>query len=800
MTWRGARQSNSSHSGRGNEALIKILPLVLLLLLSSSSSSLATAPNLSSISPSIGQLGKEIEVSFDGDRLGDTVEIIPYEPGIKILKLNSVTNKTVKAQLKIEPDCRLGEHHLRLRTESGISELRTFFVGAFPVANETEPNNDLDKAQKLDLNTTVTGVIANEDMDCFAVDMKKGQRLSAEVEAMRLGRAALDSRLAVYDPAGKICAEADDTWLAMQDPFVSFVVTNDGRYVIQVREVTYAGNDNWHYQLHVGTFARPVSVFPPGGKAGETVKFTFYSPATGNFTQEIKLPDAPQEKFGLFAEFEGLRAPTPDWVRVSPFPNVLATNACVDREHAIATDVAPPLALNGIIQDKKQDNWFRIPVTKGTALEFSVFARRLRSPLDSVLEVFDHTGKSLGSNDDASGADSTLKITPSETTNYFVKIHDRLGLGGPDFFYRIEVTPVLPEIGVKIPEVSRNDTQSRQFIPVPRGNRFATLISVKRANLSGEVQFDAPGLPAGMQMMAERMAGNIDSMPLVFEAAPDAPIGGKLLDLTATVTNSSGTVTGKFKQEIELVSGPNNTSFYGTSVDKIAAAVVKEVPFKLRVVEPKVPLVQAGSMRLEIIAERETNFDEPIEVNMVWNPPGVSSQSEATIPKGATNVFYQLNGGGGAETKTWKIAFLGHANVGGGQVYVSTQPAKLDVATPFLSGKIETTWVNPGKSAKLTVNLQQAKPFEGKASIKLLGLPDKVSAADKEITKDDQEVVFDLNVDQACSTGSHKNLFCAVEVKQNGETISHTIANGGILRITPPKKEEQKVAAVEKKK
>jgi hypothetical protein len=771
-----------------------------LLVLSTATPAHATAPNLSSINPTGGQLGKEMEVSFDGERLEDTVEIIPYEPGLKILKLNSVTNKTVKAQLKIELDCQLGEHHFRLRTESGLSELRTFFVGAFPLVNETEPNNELDKAQKIDLNTTVTGVIANEDVDCFAVEIKKGQRLSAEVEAMRLGRAALDTRIAVYDATGKVAAEADDTWLGMQDPFVSFVVTNDGRYVIQVREVTYAGNDNWHYRLHVGTFARPESVIPAGGKAGENVKFTFFSPATGNFTQEIKLPDMPSEKFGLFAAYEGLRAPTANWIRVSPFPNVLATNACEDRNHAIATDLAPPLALNGIIAEKKKENWFRIPATKGTAIEFNVFARRLRSPLDSVLEVFDPAGKSLGSNDDAAGADSTLKITPPETTNYFVKIHDRLGLGGPDFFYRIEVTPVAPEISVKIPEVSRNDTQSRQFIPVPRGNRFATLISVKRGNISGEVQIDTPGLPTGMQMMAERMAGNIDSMPLVFEAAADAPIGGKLLDLTATATNSSGNVTGKFKQEIELVQGPNNSSFYGTRVDKIAAAVVKEVPFKLRVVEPKVPLVQAGSMRLEIVAERETNFDEPIEVNMVWNPPGISSQSEANIPKGATNVFYQLNAGGGAETKAWKIAFLGHANVKGGAVYVSTQLAKLEVATPFLSGKIETTWVNPGKSAKLTVNLQQAKPFEGKASIKLMGLPDKVSAPEKEITKDDQEVVFDVNVDQACSTGSHKNLFCAVDVKQNGETISHTIANGGILRIVPPKKEDNKVAVAQTKK
>jgi len=128
-------------------------------------------------------------------------------------------------------------------------------------------------------------------------------------------------------------------------------------------------------------------------------------------------------------------------------------------------------------------------------------------------------------------------------------------------------------------------------------------------------------------------------------------------------------------------------------------------------------------------------------------------------------------------------------------VYVGSQLTDLEVASPFLTGKIETTWVNPGKSAKLTVNLQQTKPFEGKATMKLMGLPDKVSAPEKEITKDDQEVVFDLTVDPKCPTGSHKNLFCAVDVKQNGQVIPHTIASGGILRIQPPKKEQTSVAS-----
>ena len=65
-----------------------------------------------------------------------------------------------------------------------------------------------------------------------------------------------------------------------------------------------------------------------------------------------------------------------------------------------------------------------------------------------------------------------------------------------------------------------------------------------------------------------------------------------------------------------------------------------------------------------------------------------------------------------------------------------------------------------------------------------------MTAPEREFSKEDQEIAFDVAVDPKCATGSHKNLFCAVEIKQDGQSIPHTIAAGGILRIVPPKKEQ----------
>src|SRR5437667_12145081 len=55
----------------------------------------ATSPHLTSLLPTGGQLGTELEIKFTGERLQDTGEVISYEPGIEVSKLGTVTNQTV---------------------------------------------------------------------------------------------------------------------------------------------------------------------------------------------------------------------------------------------------------------------------------------------------------------------------------------------------------------------------------------------------------------------------------------------------------------------------------------------------------------------------------------------------------------------------------------------------------------------------------------------------------------------------------------------------------------------------------
>ena len=117
--------------------------------LETSSTVEAASPSLSSIFPRGGQRGTEVEFTFGGARLADAKEILFYSPGFETVELEKVEGGKVVARIKIAPDCRLGVHCARIRTASGITELKTFFVGALKPTAEKEPNSKFDTPQKI---------------------------------------------------------------------------------------------------------------------------------------------------------------------------------------------------------------------------------------------------------------------------------------------------------------------------------------------------------------------------------------------------------------------------------------------------------------------------------------------------------------------------------------------------------------------------------------------------------------------------------------------------------------------------
>ncbi|MEZ5299315.1 MAG: hypothetical protein R3F11_01390 [Verrucomicrobiales bacterium] len=219
-----------------------------------------------------------------------------------------------------------------------------------------------------------------------------------------------------------------------------------------------------------------------------------------------------------------------------------------------------------------------------------------------------------------------------------------------------------------------------------------------------------------------------------------------------------------------------------------------------------VPIVQSGTMDLLVKVTRAEGFTKPINIRMLWNPPGIGCQNTVQIPEGQNEVAYALNANGNAGVGTWQIAVLGEADAGKGLVLASSALTPLEVAPPYLGMKIELAAVEKGKGTTVICKLEQQKEFEGKARAVLGGLPAKVTAEPIEITKETQEIAFPIQTAEDSPVGKHGNLFCQVIIEQNGNPIPHTVGQGGVLRIDnpppAPKKEEPKpeVAKEEPKK
>ena len=747
------------------------------------------SPTIRSVNPNGGTVGSSIEMILSGSRLEDIQELILYSEGLSVRALEPRGSNRVRAMIEIAPDCRLGEHQFRARTLSGLTEVRTFHVGPFPILKETEPNNERTQAQMVPRNTTVSGTITSEDVDFFEFKGTKGERVSVELDAIRLGRVLFDGYIAITDSRGAILARCDDSILFLQDPVLSMMVPEDGFYQVQVRDTSWGGADDFHYRLHLGNFPRPTVVYPLGGPGGVPTEVTFLGDPKGPIRQTISPPKDGGETFEAIAKSEGTRSPSGNRFRVVAFPNVLESGDNQALTNACPATMPVPVAFNGILSQPGEKDWFSFSALRKQPLELSIYARRLRSPVDSVLQLCDASGKVLDTNDDGAGPDSVIKFTPEESGKYYLRVSDQLGRGGPEYAYRVEVTAPAPRVVLSIPEVARYDTQGRQAIGVPRGNRVATLMRARRSSFNGDLQFDVPGLPTGMTVHAEAMPAGVDVMPWVFAAAADAPMdGGKLVEPVARPKASEVVLRSRYRHSLELVRGGNDQVYYATDNARLAVAVVQEVPFMLRVVAPVVPLVRAGNLKLKVEVDRRAGFDGPITVKMPWNPPGVNSEAEMTVPKGKSAIEYAVSAKADAPLADWKIVLEGSTAYKGGTVWASSELTPLRVTEPFLLGKIAPVMTEPGKTVQVRCQLDQREPFEGKVVAKLIGLPDKAQTQDREITKDDKELVFDVTLDPSIPVGSHKNLACQVQIRQGGETIVQTIGAGGILRIVPPKK------------
>ena len=725
-----------------------------------------SSPELKIVTPRGLQRGTAQTFLLKGNRLGGAVEVFFFDEGLSVEELKVIDGKTVSVLILASEDCRLGQHVVQLRTRRGVTDFRTIYVGPFREITEFEAGKH-PVVQEIEPDVTVNGIITTEDRDVFATHVDQGDRLSVEIEAMRLG-VWIDPHLELTDPAGRVVAVSDDTNLHHSDGFFSIIAEMSGQYRIHVRAADFGGSSDSHYRLHVGDFVRPQQVFPVGGMPQQPIELKMVGGSDDGKTVEVTLPlestDAIQPV--VFASGDSTASPVPMVVSSLTSHREQEPNNSFGASQVVIF----PCAIDGVIESENDVDTYRVPLKKGEQVSIKCFARAVGSSLDSFVTMFAPNKRRVKANDDSGSRDSIVEYTATEDGDYFVRIHSQTRNAGPNFVYRLHLDRQRPKFrfGIK-----RNDryTQRRQQIAVPQGNRFAVLIEGTRTGFTGAVELGCDGLLPGVSMHASPMHADLNLMPVVFEANKDAPVNGKLWPWQATGTDEYSDLVGEFRMLGMLSLGsPNNSLYHGCTVDQVAMAVIEPVPFHLELIPRTAPVVQNGTANIQVKVVRDDGFNEPIRVQFPFRPTGLGTRYETVAKPDQSIISHPININGNAATGTWSYYLIGTSNFRG-PAWVSTQLGELTVEEPWVTASAPPLRLARGESAKLSFRLDQLKLFEGNAVAELRGMPSGMTKIPTQTFNSKSATIdFAIKTTDKTPPGKH-SLSIHLKIPSGSETI-----------------------------
>ena len=98
---------------------------------------------------------------------------------------------------------------------------------------------------------------------------------------------------------------------------------------------------------------------------------------------------------------------------------------------------------------------------------------------------------------------------------------------------------------------------------------------VKRWDIGGEIQAEPVGLPPGISVTAPLIDKTVDTIPMVFEAAPDAAPAAQTFAFNAKLTEppKDAKVGSSVEHDVDIAENGNQRSYYSIREDKLAVAV-----------------------------------------------------------------------------------------------------------------------------------------------------------------------------------------------------------------------------------
>ncbi|MEO1999126.1 MAG: PPC domain-containing protein, partial [Planctomycetaceae bacterium] len=372
--------------------------------------------------PAGGQRGTTVTVECTG-KFNWPVKI--WAPGVEVVALKD----SGQIQVTIPADLAADRVWIRLYDAEGASPAFPFLLSNLPEFREKEPNNRLGEAQPLPVGTqtppqeaaqgatqdgdaadktsrpgshgVANGVLqAAGDVDGFAVYVKAGSTLVADMAANARLNSPVDAALQVVTPDGFVVAENHDG--VGIDPRLAFTPTETGTYIVRVfgfpskpnSSITYSGAATYVYRLTLTTGPFIANAAPVSVAAG-----TMSVPVFGwNIPEGTEVPvrggvEALREVESVFAKqipassevgfVQGREFAGRARIRRVPFKTVGVARPGGGPGAALA----PPVAVTGCLDTHNQITRHVFQLKKGTTYSLSAESSTFELPVVPLMRI-----------------------------------------------------------------------------------------------------------------------------------------------------------------------------------------------------------------------------------------------------------------------------------------------------------------------------------------------------------------------------------------------------------------------------
>jgi hypothetical protein len=450
---------------------------------------MAAPPTIDSVSQFGLQIGRTTRLSIRGSGLAGNPRIDLPIHAIKQTVLPRSNARRLVVDLSVPADVPPGIYPLSVVTKAGISKATGIAVDGLPqlLVGDSAPD------RPATLPAAFSGLLSGAAQGRIYFNGKAGARVVAEVEARRIG-SGLEPVLELKSAAGSTLAIEWGKTFLRGDARVETTLPQDGAYYLELHDLSYNAPGESPYRLLLGDFRAVDSFFPPVVARGTELNVepvgTGIPPGTliaanlkGDPLGLAKLLMVPPE---LHAS-----GPLPP-IRISDGVEVLEVAQPGSQLQTVDARFADKrhasIAVSGRLSKPGEIDRYLLAVAPGQSLSLSVEGRSLNSPVEGEISILSHPdGKVLTTDGGMPGAaaNGIQFQVPADQSAVEIAIRDLLGRGGPQFVYRVRITPAgQPNFTLALLDSQFN---------IPHNGRAVARMRVDRTSYAGPINLKIEG-------------------------------------------------------------------------------------------------------------------------------------------------------------------------------------------------------------------------------------------------------------------------------------------------------------------